>query len=237
MAQLLNFAGQSSVATPPPPTVDPVTSYYNKLGGKSYFGPATSALITVAGGKERDYQSGSIFYSAATGAHAVHGAILARYRAMGGPAGVLGFPTTDEKITPDGKGRYNQFAGTGGSSIYWTYAKGAFEVQGLIRAHWAALGWERGVLGFPISNESATRTPGGRYNNFTGGSMTWSASTGAHEVNGAIRAQWMKLGADGGRLGLPTTDEYSVAGGRRSDFVHGSVVWLAATNRTTVTYR
>ena len=239
-AQLLTFAGQPGVATTPPPTpiptVDPVTAYYNRLGGRSYFGPATSALITVAGGRERDYQSGSIYYSAATGAHAVHGAILARYRAMGGPAGILGFPTTDEKTTPNGKGRYNHFAGTGGASIYWTYANGAFEVQGAIRAHWAALGWERGILGFPTTNERATRTPGGRYNNFTGGSMTWSAATGAHEVNGAIRARWMTLGADAGRLGFPTSDEYPVAAGRRSDFAHGSIVWAAATNRTTVTY-
>ncbi len=126
--------------------------------------------------------------------------------------GVLGFPTTDEKGTPDGVGRYNQFAGTGGASIYWTPKTGAHEVQGAIRAHWSQLSWERGILGYPITDERATRTPGGRYNNFQGGSMTWYPTAGTHEVNGAIKTRWQALGADAGRLGFPTTDEYSVAG-------------------------
>ena len=78
-----------------------------------------------------------------------------------------------QKVTPDGIGRYNQFAGTGGASIYWTPKTGAHEVQGAIRAHWSELSWERGILGYPITDERATRTPGGRYNNFQGGSMTW----------------------------------------------------------------
>jgi len=36
-------------------------------------------------------------------------------------------------------------------------------------------------------------------------------------------------------LGLPTSDEYSVRGGRRSDFQHGNVTWLAATNKAVPT--
>ena len=110
-------------------------------------------------------------------------------------------------------------------------------MHGALRAHWAALSWERGILGYPITNETATRTPGGRYNNFQGGSMTWYPTTGAHEINGAIRARWAALGSDAGRLGFATSDEYSVAGGRRSDFQHGSVTWTAATNAVTVTYK
>jgi GH25 family lysozyme M1 (1,4-beta-N-acetylmuramidase) len=238
MAQLLTFAGQPST-TPvktPAPTVDPVTSYYNKLGGQSHFGAPTSALITVAGGSERDYQGGNIYYSAATGAHVVHGAILAEYKATGGPAGLLGFPTTDETGAPDKVGRYNQFAGTGGASIYWTPKTGAHEVQGLIRQHWSELSWERGILGYPITDERATRTPGGRYNNFQGGSMTWFPAAGTHEVNGAIKIRWQALGADAGRLGFPTADEYSVPGGRRSSFQHGTITWMAATNALTVAY-
>ena len=241
-AQLLLFAGQPSTTpvTPPvstpPPTVDPVTSYYNKLGGQSAFGVPTSALISDAAGSERSYQGGNIYYSPTTGAHAVHGAILAEYLRMGGPGGVLGFPTTDETGAPDGIGRYNQFAGTGGASIYWTPKTGAHEVQGLIRAHWSQLSWERGMLGYPITDERATKTPGGRYNNFQGGSMTWFPATGTHEVNGAIKIRWQALGADAGRLGFATSDEYSVAGGRRSNFQHGTITWMAKTNSLAVAY-
>jgi hypothetical protein len=42
------------------------------------------------------------FWSAATGAHWLSGAILERYLAEGGPAGPLGFPLTDVVFAPDG---------------------------------------------------------------------------------------------------------------------------------------
>jgi len=81
----------------------------------------------------------------------VHGAIRARYLALGGEASVLGYPTTDETSTPDGIGRFNHFQA---GSIYWTPATGAHEVHGLIRALWSAAGWERDPsLGYPITDE------------------------------------------------------------------------------------
>ena len=53
-------------------------------------------------------------------------------------------------------------------------------------------------------------------------------------MHGAIRSTWISLAAERGRLGYPTSDEYAVTGGRRSDFRHGFVTWR--TGRTTVTY-
>ena len=38
-------------------------------------------------------------------------------------------------------------------------------------------------------------------------------------------------------LGYPTTDEYAVTGGKRNDFVKGSIVWNQAKNTTTVTQK
>ena len=73
-------------------------------------------------------------------------------------------------------------------------------------------------------------------NNFQGGSTTWFPAAGTHEVNGAIKIRWQALGADAGQLGFPTTDEYSVPGGRRSSFQHGTITWMAATNALTVVY-
>jgi hypothetical protein len=88
----------------------------------------------------------------ATGnAREVHGAIRAKYLALGAEASVLGYPTTDETGTPDGIGRFNHFEG---GSIYWTPGTGAWEVHGLIRSYWAANGWERNPnLGYPITDE------------------------------------------------------------------------------------
>jgi hypothetical protein len=84
-------------------------------------------------------------------AYEVHGAIRAKYLLLGAEASVLGYPTTDETVTPDGIGRYNHFQA---GSIYWTPRTGAYEVHGLIREFWAANGWERNPdLGYPISDE------------------------------------------------------------------------------------
>jgi subtilisin family serine protease len=158
---------------------DPVAAYYAKLGGaSSYLGAASGAeSSTPGGGLAQDYRGGSIYWSPRTAAHAVHGAILVKYKALGGPGSALGYPVSDETTTPGGVGRYNHFAGTGGSSIYWSPNTGAHAIQGAIRARWAALGWERGRLGFPISDEYAIS--GGRRNDFVHGFISWKPSTGA----------------------------------------------------------
>jgi uncharacterized protein with LGFP repeats len=204
---------------------------------KSYLGAATTPLFTVAGGQGRKYQHGNIYYSVATGAHALHGDILARYTALHGSIGPLGFATSDEARTPGGAGTFQNFSGSGGSSLYWSPGRGAFEVLGPIRSHWLALGGATGFLGFPMTDEGAAGIPGARFNLFAnGGEILWSAATGTHEVHGAIRVLWAKLGQERGRLGLPTTDEFSMPGGRQSNFQHGHITWQASTGVTTVFY-
>ncbi len=207
---------------------------------RSVLGYPTTDESPAAGGGGRFNNfsgvGGSIYWSLGTGAHEIQGAIRTAWTAMGGTAGVLGYPVTDENPTPSGVGRYNHFVGHGGS-IYWTRATGAHEIQGAIRAKWASLGWERGVLGYPTTDESPAAGGGGRFNNFSGvgGSVYWSPATGAHEIQGAIRAEWLSLGGSGGALGFPTSDEYGVPDGRRSDFDHGSAVYSFRTRVVTVT--
>lgn len=239
------YDGPSGMGTPSGtsafnPAYDPIEQHYANLGGAaSYLGAPVGTQYGVAGGSGQDYQYGSIFYSSATGAWAMHGLILQHYPVLGGPGGVLGFPTTDELGTPDGVGRYNHFAGGGGGSIYWTPNTGARSVHGAIRSKWASLGWETGVVGYPVTDESGTPDGTGRYNHFAGGdgsSIYWTPSTGAWSVHGAIRATWAQLGWERSALGYPTSDEYGVAGGRRSDFAHGYITWYSATGQTQVTY-
>ncbi|HSP37153.1 MAG TPA: S8 family serine peptidase [Frankiaceae bacterium] len=147
-----------------------------------FLGNAVGSRLTYAGGGQaQGYQYGWIYYSPSTGAHAVKGAILAQYQQLGGPTGVLAYPTTDETTTPDGVGRYNHFSH--GGSLYWTPSTGARAVYGAIRVSWAGLGWERG------------------------------------------------------RLGYPTSSEYGISGGRRSDFQHGSIAWSSRMGSVTVAYR
>ena len=140
---------------------------------------------------------------------------------------MLGAPITNELATPDGVGRYSVFER---GSIYWTRKTGAHVVHGIIRDKWRDLGWEPGVLGYPISDEVTTPDRVGRYNVFEGGSIYWTPETGAHELLGRIRDKWKELGWEAGELGYPTSGEYAVTDGRRSDFQRGSIEWNAATD-------
>ena len=77
----------------------------------------------------------------------------------------------------------------------------------------------------------AMRTPDGRaeYVHFQGGSVYASPATGAHAVRGAVRDRWRDTGWETGPLGLPTTDETSVATGSVQDFERGAVYASAGT--------
>jgi uncharacterized protein with LGFP repeats len=158
----------------------------------------------------------------------VQGEIRRRWAASGWETGPLGYPVTDEFGSPDGVGRGNHFNGSGGASIYWTPGSGAHSVQGEIRSRWAASGWETGPLGYPVTDEFGSPDGVGRANHFNGSggaSVYWTPRTGAHSVQGLIRNRWAALGWETGALGYPTTDEYGVPEGRRSDFQRGALVW------------
>ncbi len=162
----------------------------------------------------------------------VVGEIEKKYNAIGGCGSVVGAPVMAEQGTPDGIGRYSVFER---GSIYWTPQLGAFEVHGQIRDEWAQVGWEAGVLGYPISDETTPPDGVGRYNVFERGSIYWTPQTGAHEVHGRIRDAWAKAGWEAGALGYPTSDEYAAGSLRRSDFQQGSITWDPATDQTSIT--
>jgi len=170
----------------------------------------------------------AVITASAAPATEMHGAIAAHYNNTPGLAALFGPTTTTERTTPDTVGRYNHFDGGDGGSIYWTPATGAWSVHGAIRGHWASLGWEAGPTGYPTTDERTTPDGVGRYNHFTGGdgaSIYWTPTTGAQLVHGAIRDRWASMGWERSSLGYPTSDEYAVPGGRRSNFQHGSLIY------------
>jgi len=156
--------------------------YYGTPGLAALFGPTTTPERTTPDtiGRYNHFtggDGGSIYWTPNTGAWSVHGAIRGHWASLGWEAGPTGYPTTDERTTPDGVGRYNHFTGGDGASIYWTPATGAQLVHGAIRDRWASMGWERSSLGYPVSDEYAV--PGGRRSNFQHGSITYRFSDGA----------------------------------------------------------
>lgn len=140
-----------------------------------FLGPSKNDVTPlVNGGAFQAFSDGSVYWTPTTGAHEVHGDILAKWGSLGWEKSFLGYPTTDETATPDSVGRFNFFQG---GAIYWTPTTGAHEVHGDILAKWGSLGYERSFLGYPTSDEGDI--PGGRVSNFERGQIAWSASKGA----------------------------------------------------------
>ena len=70
------------------------------------------------------FQGGTIYWSPATGAHVVYGAIGGLYNSLGGPTSFLGLPISDELGIPGGRVSYFQ----NGRKIVWTPQGGAYAV-------------------------------------------------------------------------------------------------------------
>ena len=183
-----------------------------------------------AGVRVSSFQAGRIYWSVATGAHEVYGAILQRYLATGGEVGPLGLPVSGEITGYRADVRTSMFQG---GRIYWSAPTGPHEVYGAILQRYLSTGGELGPLGLPVSGEVA----GGRASRaslFQGGRIYWSGGTGAHEVYGAILQRYLAVGAENSFLGLPTSGETSWPGGRTNAFQGGRITWNAASGQTAV---
>ncbi len=106
---------------------------------------------------------------------------------------------------------------------------------GEIERKYLALGGCGSILGAPTTAETGAPDNVGRYSVFERGSIYWTPQLGAFEVHGRIRDAWKAAGWETGELGYPISDEYAVAGGRRSDFQHGSITWTQATDQSAIT--
>ena len=128
------------------------------------------------------FTGGRVYSSAATGPHAVQGAVLARYLAAGGPTGRLGMPTTEEAYGGISGSRATVFTG---GRIYWSATTGAQAVYGAILQKYLAIGAARSYLGLPTTSEYALST--GRRNKFASGVITYYTSSRSVVVAGTWR--------------------------------------------------
>lgn len=76
----------------------------------------------------------------------ITGAILDRWKSLGGTESTLGFPIADEAIAADGVGRYSIFQQ---GVIYWHPQFGAWEITGTHLLEWVVTGKETGEYGYP----------------------------------------------------------------------------------------
>ncbi|WP_228780708.1 NucA/NucB deoxyribonuclease domain-containing protein [Nocardia cyriacigeorgica] len=197
---------------------------YNELGGPNSFllWPTSNEIRNPDGvGAHSTFQNGPIYWSPWGGAHPVVNHFFAAWQRNGWEAGVLGYPTSDELVNPDGVGRRQYFDG---GTIYWKL-NDAYFVGGAIRDKWGETGWETGFLGYPTSDETATPDGIGRFNSFEHGSIYWTAETGAHPVSGGIQVKWGMTNFEAGPYGYPISDQRQRGQAFDQDFQFGTIGW------------
>ncbi|MFI2564819.1 GDSL-type esterase/lipase family protein [Paenarthrobacter sp. NPDC018779] len=173
------------------------------------------------GGAYQVFERGFIVWSAASGAHPSMGAIRGRWRESGLEGGDLGYPTSDEATGLRNGGSAQQYQR---GTIVWSPGTGARVLTGAIRAYWSSTGGQNGALGYPVGEEN--RQANFVYQQFQGGTVYWSAATGAHSTtHGDIHNRYVALGGAAGQLGLPLTDKIPKAGGLVQQFANGWLVW------------
>jgi len=160
-----------------------------------------------------------IFWTPETGAHVVRGPINAAWDKLGGSAGPLGVPTDDEAY--GGALVTQKF--TGGELSYNLKDKTfttvppelAAELSGLtipddpvaaINAARRAAGGPLGPLG-AAQGEPYQVGQDGLAQDFAGGKIFYSPTTGASVLTGQVLAKYESVGGPGGDLGFPTGSE------------------------------
>jgi len=175
---MLAFVTPTAYADPQSDAVAAIDAAWDAAGGdNSSLGAREGDVYAAGTGFGQNFSGGAIFFTPDSGAHIMHGAILEKYRALGGPeSSDLGFPVIDEgpgRI--DGDSRNSIFSAPDQPVIFWTADTGAWVVRGAINAAWDALGGSSGTLGVPTADQTSdgnvlTQT-------FSGGKISFDTDT------------------------------------------------------------
>lgn len=191
--------------------------------------PAADPKPEVRAGSSQLFQFGSLYTSPTTSIHIVSGPILTSYKALNGPAGVMGFPLAAPKSEPQG----------GSSQLFengWLYTSpttSIHRVAGPIGQSYAALGGPSGLLGFPIAAEKSEGS-GWASQKFQAGALLYSASGGIHFMLNDIYAKWSQDGGVRSSYGVPTDSTKSYGdGGSGQRFSKAWLYYSAATGYDT----
>lgn len=153
-------------------------------------------------GTRFEFDGGIMYWTGSTGSHFVKGLIGAKYASMGWEASIFGYPTTDEFCGLVRGGCGNHFQNENGS-IYYSPGSGTHRVQGLIKSRWAQLGWERGELGYPRTDEYLR--DGGVFQEFEGGWLAWNGG----DVYGEPWPNW--AGEANAKFGSASEEDFASA--------------------------
>jgi uncharacterized protein (TIGR03437 family) len=157
-------------------------------------------------------------------AYVVGGAVLTRYQGLGGPAGALGYPTSDQSA--GGTQQFQNSAALAGNPVRL--------VSGIILSKWALLNYETGAAGAPLAEASSFSTVGansGATQIFASG-VIYGATAGpragqAYFVSGPILARYNAIGGAAGSFGMPVSDETVTGSFDQQNFEGGNITYSA----------
>jgi uncharacterized protein with LGFP repeats len=242
-AAMVTLMAPIASADPQTDADDAINSIWTAAGGDtSQLGPKDGGVYPVGAGFGQNFAGGAVYFTPATGARAMFGAILDKYRELGGPADSdLGFPNIDEgpgKVSPDS--RNTTFSAGDNPVIFWTPDSGAWVVRGPINAAWDKLGGSAGALGVPTADETYNGAVVSQ--TFTGGQLSYDMDskqftsdppdlagqltdlTIPTDTTSAINTAWRAAGGSAGPLGLKQGDQKVVGDdGAEQDFAGGKV--------------
>jgi uncharacterized protein with LGFP repeats len=253
VAALIFFAPVAA-ATPEGDADAAITAAWDANGGGTGpLGPKDGGVYPVGEGFGQNFAGGKIFFTPATGAHIMTGAILEKYESLGGPANSdLGFPTIDEGAGRAPGSRNTTFSAADKPVIFWTPDTGARVVRGPINAAWDKLGGSAGALGVPAEDEAYR---GDVVNQkFTGGEISYDAKSKTFttvppdlagqladleipdDPTSAINAARRAAGGALGPLGAAEGPPYPIGGdGLGQNFAGGKIFYSPKTGATVVT--
>jgi uncharacterized protein with LGFP repeats len=231
-----------------------ITAAYDASGGPGGpLGPKQGEVYKAGEGFAQNYTGGKMFFTPATGAHFMQGAILEKYESLGGPAdGDLGFPTIDEGPGRAPESRNATFSASDKPVIFWTPGTGARLVRGPINAAWDKLGGSSGTLGVPADDETYRGDVVSQ--KFTGGELSYNlrdktfttvppdlaGQLAGLEVpddpNSAINAARRSAGGALGPLGAAEGPPYPIGkDGLGQNFAGGKIFYSPASGAKVVT--
>ncbi|MCV7300156.1 hypothetical protein H7J93_11010 [Mycobacterium barrassiae] len=231
-----------------------ITAAWEASGGDGGpLGPRNGDVYPIGEGFGQNFAGGKIFFTPATGAHFMRGAILEKYESLGGPADSdLGFPTIDEGPGRAPDSLNSTFSASDNPVIFFTPATGARVVRGPINAAWDKLGGSAGALGVPAEDEVYRDNVVSQ--KFTNGELSYDlrkktfttvppdlaaqladlqiADDPAAAINAARRAAGGALGPLGAAEGEPVPVGKD---GQRQNFAGGAIFYTPATGANVMT--
>ncbi|WP_306630670.1 GH25 family lysozyme [Arthrobacter sp. B1I2] len=206
-----------------------IGALWNSMGGQqARLGYPTADESCTASACLQSFKGGTIYWTPDTGQWAVYtGSIGNVWRALGGSASRLGYPTSNETCGIDSCKQSFR-----GGDILWSRNTGAVAVyKGGIGALWTSMGAEYSRLGFPTVSETCGATSCTQ--SFVGGEILWASGVGMGAVyNSGIGGMWRSNGAQTGFFGFPTNSESCSASECWQNFQGGSITWSPAAGYT-----